>query len=285
MDTELLLGLCPAPYWGAMPYAPYYGGYAYGPYGGAAAWGQEAGRRPLAMSISTGERPRPSAAASAGYNAWTGNAWSSRVGTSYNSVTGRISAGQRGGSAECLHRQLRLWPARCHLQSHHRRRSQGWLGDVGNVGTGQQQTARWGQVTGPGGQTAGAARVATTTTPTTTAMSTRTPAVAGNNTITAAGTVSRMIGRRRRSRPTQQARQWGDQRSAASAWGSGNWGGGFRGASTGESSFGEAALAREDSVAVLAVALVVAGTVAGVALAVGGRSWGGGGFGGFRGRR
>jgi hypothetical protein len=26
---------------------------------------------------------------------WTGNAWSSKAGTSYNSVTGRVSAGQK----------------------------------------------------------------------------------------------------------------------------------------------------------------------------------------------
>ncbi|MGO8969440.1 MAG: hypothetical protein ACLQDQ_07700 [Myxococcaceae bacterium] len=74
----------PAPYWGAMPYA--YHGAAYGAYGGAAAWG------PHGWAATSGNMYHQYGASSvvsrnsAGYNAWTG--------TSYNSVTGRTSAGQ-----------------------------------------------------------------------------------------------------------------------------------------------------------------------------------------------
>ena len=241
MDTaDCCWGYAPAPYWGAMPYAPYYGGYAYGPYGGAAAWG------PGGWAATTGNVYQHWGATTAvsrgtaGYNAWTGNAWSSRVGTSYNSVTGRISAGQRGAVQNVYTGNYAYGQRGATYNPTTGVAARGGSATVGNVGTGQQQTARWGQATGPGGQTAGAARV-------------------GNNYYADHdGNVYKNTGSGwqkydnggwnsvQDTRQTQaleahqQARQWGDQRSAASAWGSGNWGGGFREASAGESRFGEA---------------------------------------------
>ena len=72
----------------------------------------------------------------------------------------------------------------------------------------------------------------------------------------------------------QQARQWGDQRSAASSWGSRDWGGGFSGASADERSFGGGFGGGGWDRG--------GGGFGGFG---GGRSWGGGGFGGFGGFR
>ena len=88
--------------WGCYPWwGPYhYGtGVAYGRYGGAAAWG------PGGWAATTGNvyhRWGDTAAVtrhSAGYNAWTGNAWRGGAGMSYNSRTGTVAAGQRGVAA------------------------------------------------------------------------------------------------------------------------------------------------------------------------------------------
>jgi hypothetical protein len=85
-------GWCSYPWWG--PYRYGYGA-AVGPYGGAA-WG------PGGWAATTGNvyhRWGDTAAVtrhSAGYNAWTGNAWSGGAGMSYNSRTGTVAAGQRG---------------------------------------------------------------------------------------------------------------------------------------------------------------------------------------------
>jgi len=86
----------------------------------------------------------------------------------------------------------------------------------------------------------------------------------------------------------EQARQWGDQRSAASAWGSGNWGGGFREASAGESRFGEASAGESRFGGSFGDRGFSGGgwNRGGAGLGGfggGGRSWGGSGFGGFRG--
>jgi hypothetical protein len=85
--------------WGCYPWwGPYHYSYgaAYGRYGGAAAWG------PGGWAATTGNVYRrwgdttAVARHSAGYNAWTGNAWSGGAGMSYNSRTGTVAAGQRG---------------------------------------------------------------------------------------------------------------------------------------------------------------------------------------------
>jgi hypothetical protein len=66
----------------------------------------------------------------------------------------------------------------------------------------------------------------------------------------------------------QQARQWGDQRSASSSWGSRSWGGGFSGFDSGARSGGNFGGGGGWD----------RGNFGG--FGGGGRSWGGGGFGG-----
>jgi hypothetical protein len=286
-------GYAPAPYWGAMPYAPYYGGYAYGPYGGAAAWGAGGWAATTGNVYQHWGATTAVSRGTAGYNAWTGNAWSSRVGTSYNSVTGRISAGQRGAVQNVYTGNYAYGQRGATSNPTTGVAARGGSATVGNVGTGQQQTARWGQVTGPGGQTAGAARVGN-------------DYYADHN-----GNVYKNTGSgwqkydnggwssvqdERQTQSLQshaQARQWGDQRSAASAWGSGNWGGGFREASAGESRLGETnpgerrfegSFGDRGSGGFGGSGWDRGGGGFG-GFGGGGRSWGGGGFGGFRGRR
>src|SRR4029450_7493604 len=108
----------------------------------------------------------------------------------------------------------------------------------GNAYTGQQQTARGAQMTVTRGQTTGAARV-------------------GNDYYADRdGNVYKDTGsgwqrydngnwnsvqdaRQTQSLNTQQQeRQWGDQRSASSSWGSRSWGGGFHGRGCGGGSGG-----------------------------------------------
>ncbi len=80
----------PAPWWG-----PYYGwGYnarggitAWGPGGWASTTGNIYGQRAGFSTVQRG---------AAGYNAFTGNQWSTRYGTAYNSTTGTLITGQKG---------------------------------------------------------------------------------------------------------------------------------------------------------------------------------------------
>ena len=80
----------PAPWWG-----PYYGwGYnarggvtAWGPGGWAGTTGNIYGQRAGFSTVQRG---------AAGYNAFTGNQWSTRYGTAYNSTTGTLITGQKG---------------------------------------------------------------------------------------------------------------------------------------------------------------------------------------------
>jgi hypothetical protein len=216
-------GYAPAPYWGPMPYA--YRGAAYGPYGGAAAWG------PGGWAATTGNVYKqwgPTTAvtrSSAGYNAWTGNAWSSKVGTSYNSVTGRVSAGQRASVSNVYTGGYASGQRGATYNPNTGVAVRGGSATVGNAYTGSQTTARGVQVSGPGGQTASAAKV-------------------GNNYYAGHdGNVYKNTGSGWEQRTSsgwgsvqnnsqvqslqsqQQARQAGEQRSAASA-SRGAWGGG-----------------------------------------------------------
>ncbi|MDA0803451.1 MAG: hypothetical protein O2819_06815 [Planctomycetota bacterium] len=78
----------PYPYWG--PYGSYYGPHgaaAWGPHGWAATTGNMYSHN---GSVSTMNRW------SGGYNAWTGNEWSTHTASSYNSATGARAAGQTG---------------------------------------------------------------------------------------------------------------------------------------------------------------------------------------------
>ena len=226
----------PAPYWGPMPYAPY-GGYARGPYGGAAVWG------PRGWAATTGnvyQHWGPTTAvsrSSAGYNAWTGNAWSSKVASSYNSTTGRISAGQKAAVQNVYTGNYAYGKRGATYNPNTGVTARGGTATRGNVYSGNQGTATWGRAKGPGGQTVSAAKV--------------------NNNVYAGhdGNVYRNTGsgwqkydngswnnvqkpaqssRQGRSQVStesldsqRRARQAGDQRSASSSWGSNSWGGGF----------------------------------------------------------
>ena len=164
---------------------------------------------------------------SGGYNAWTGNAWSTQVGHSYNSTTGRISAGQRGAVQNVYTGNYAYGGRGATYNPTTGVAARGGSVSTGNTATGVGNTARWGQVSGPGGQSAGVAKVD------------------GNYYADRDGNVYKNTGGgwqsydnggwnsvsdQNRSQSLdwqQQARSAGDQRSAASAWGSGSWGSGF----------------------------------------------------------
>jgi len=294
-----------APYWGAMPYGHYYygsAGYVRGPYGGAAAWG------PGGWAATTGNVYHQWGATTAvtrtsgGYNAWTGNAWASKVGTSYNSVTGRVSAGQRAEVGNVYTGNYAYGQRGATYNPNTGVSARGGSATYGNAYSGSQGTARWGQVTGPGGQTAGAAHV-------------------GNNYYadkdgnvyknTGSGWEHYDNGSWNNVSPSnketqsldaaQQSRSWGDQRSASSSWGSSSWGGGFgdsdhsSGASSSASSRGFGGLDsggggwnRGGGGGGFSGGSSFGGggwDRGGGGFGGGGRSWGGGSFGGFRGGR
>jgi hypothetical protein len=289
-------GYACAPYWGAMPYGHYWSaGYVRGPYGGAVAWG------PRGWAATTGNVYHQWGATTAvtrtsgGYNAWTGNAWASKVGTSYNSVTGRVSAGQRAEVGNVYTGNYAYGQRGATYNPNTGVSARGGSATYGNAYSGQQGTARWGQVTGPGGQTAGAAHV-------------------GNNYYADHdGNVYKNTGsgwekydngswnsvpetnRQTQSLDSaQQARQWGDERSASSSWGSKSWGGGFGGSSSwgGESSgrFSQGFGGLDDAGGWNRGSVGGGGWDRGSygggwnrGSVGGGRNWGGGSFGGFRG--
>jgi len=289
----------PAPYWGPMPYSPY-AGYARGPHGGAAVWG------PSGWAATTGNvyqkwGPRTAISrSSTGYNAWTGNAWSSRVGTSYNSTTGRISAGQQAAVKNVYTGNYAYGQRGATYNPNTGVSARGGSATVGNVASGSQESAKWRQVQGPGGQSTSAAKVgddlyaghdgnvykntgdgwkkydngswnevqqpsqASQTKSETTSMERKGTTQGARQTSTESLDAQR------------QARLAGDQRSASSSWGSRSWGGGFdRGASAADGERfgggGDRSFGSEKS-------------WGGGVFGGGGRNWGGG-FGGGRGRR
>jgi hypothetical protein len=270
-------GYAPAPYWGPMPYSPY-GGYAYGPRG-AVVWG------PRGWAATTGnvyQHWGPTTVvsrSSAGYNAWTGNAWSSKTASSYNSVTGRASAGQRA-SVENVYTGNYAYGQRGKTYNPNTGvTARGGSVTYGNANSDQQHTARGAQVSGPRGNSAGIAS-------------------AGNNHYADYnGNVYKNTGNgwekydngswnsvqepaKVQSLQSEAASRFsGDQRSAASSWGSRSWGGFFN---RGAGSAGSTALGELDRGGGWD-----RGTV-GLSGLANGRTWGGGsfgGFGGFRGRR
>ena len=270
-----------APYWGAYPYH----GYAYGP-AGAAAWGPGGWAATSGNVYSHWGSTTAVSRTSAGYNAWTGNAWSSKVGTSYNSVTGRVSAGQRASVSNVYTGNYAYGQRGATYKPSTGMEARGGSATYGNVNTGAQNTAKWGQVSGPHGQSA-------------------TVAQSGNNTYadkngniykdTGSGWQKNDNGSwnnvEKPSTSTtdsldaqKQARAAGDQRSASSSWGSKDWGGGFDHGSSGAISRPSGGSGGGDR--------NWAGGGGGGGWdrgggdfggGGGGRSWGGGGFGGFRG--
>ena len=225
----------PAPHWGPMPYAPH-GGYAWGPHGGAA-WG------PGGWAATTGNvyshwGPKTAVSrTSAGYNAWTGNAWSSKVGRSYNSTTGRISAGQKAAVGNVYTGNYAYGKRGATYNPNTGVAARGGTVTGGNADSGNHGTATWGKVKGPGGGSTSAAKV-------------NNDVYAGHdgnvyrntgngwqrydnggwNTVQKPAGPSGQAGNRASTESLDSqrwARQAGDQRSAASAWGSNSWGGGF----------------------------------------------------------
>jgi hypothetical protein len=271
-------GYAAAPYWGAMPYAPY-AGYARGVYGGAAAWGPGGWAATSGDVYSHWGATTAVSRGSAGYNAWTGNAWSSRVGTSYNSVTGRLSAGQRGGVENVYTGNYAYGQRGATYNPSTGVTARAGSATYGNAYSGTQNTARYRQVTGPGGNTAGAARVD------------------NNYYADRDGNVYKNTGSgwdkydngswnsvqdsaRTQSLNNDAASRFaGDQRSAASSWGSRSWGGGFSGLDrdSGGGGFRGGGLFDRGGGGWDRGGGGFGGG------GFGGRSWGGGGFGGFRG--
>src|SRR5262249_42179578 len=164
---------------------------------------------------------------SGGYNAWTGNAWSTQVGHSYNSMTGRISAGERGSVQNVYTGNYAYGGRGATYNPNTGVTARGGAVTTGNTYSGAQNTARWGQVSGAGGQSAGYANVD------------------GNHYADHDGNVYRNTGSgwqtysngswndvndeaRTQSLNAEQNARWaGDQRSAGASWGSRSWGGGF----------------------------------------------------------
>jgi hypothetical protein len=230
-------GYAPAPYWGPMPYSPY-AGYAFGPRGGAVVWG------PRGWAATTGnvyQHWGPTTVvsrSSAGYNAWTGNAWSSKTASSYNSVTGRASAGQRAAVENVYTGNYAYGQRGKTYNPNTGVTARGGSVTYGNDKTGQQNTAKGAQVSGPRGNTAGVAS-------------------AGNNHYADYnGNVYKNTGNgwekydngswnsvrdsdKTQSLQTEAASRFsGDQRSAASSWGSRSWGDSFSGSNRGASGAG-----------------------------------------------
>jgi hypothetical protein len=283
-------GYAPAPYWGAMPYAPY-AGAAYGPHGSAAVWG------PGGWAATSGNvyRHWGSTTAvtrtSAGYNAWTGNGWSSKVGASYNSTTGRISAGQQAAVSNVYTGNYAYGQRGATYNPNTGASARGSAVSYGNAPSGSQNSAKWGQVTGPGGQSAAVAKSGNNvyadkdgnvyrntgsgwqTYNNGSWSNVQHPApTAGQTTAASRPSTSTM-----QSLDSQmQARQAGTQRSASSAWGSNGWGGGF---DRGGEGFGGAE--RLDGGGSGSGGGFGGGRFGGGG-GFGGRSWGGGGW---RGRR
>jgi hypothetical protein len=221
VGTTACWGYAPAPYWGAYAYR----GAAYGPYGGAAAWG------PGGWAATTGNVYRqwgPTTAvsrSSAGYNAWTGNAWSSKVGTSYNSVTGRVSAGQRASVSNVYTGGYASGQRGATYNPNTGVAVRGGSATIDNAYTGSQTTARGVQVSGPGGQTASAAKVGNNVYAghdgnvyKNTGSGWEQKTGSGWGSVQNSGQVQSL-------QSQQQARQAGEQRSAASS-SRGTWGGG-----------------------------------------------------------
>jgi hypothetical protein len=163
------------------------------------------------------------------------------VGTSYNSVTGRVSAGQRASVSNVYTGNYAYGQRGATYNPSTGVGARGGSVTYGNADTGAQNTAKWGQVSGPHGQSTGVVQ-------------------SGNNTYadhngnvykdtgsgwqkydngswnnvekpsasTTAGSMTRPSTSTTDSLDAQkQARTAGDQRSAASSWGSKDWGGGF----------------------------------------------------------
>ena len=223
----------PAPYWG--PYAVAYGyhGYAYGAaygfHGSAAVWGPGGWAATSGNVYQHWGNTSAVTRSSTGYNAWTGNAWSNKVGTSYNSTTGRVSAGQKASVSNVYNGNYASGERGATYNPSTGVSAKGGSVTTGNAYTGKQNTASWGKVTGPGGQSVSGVKVDNNY------YGDHDGNVYKYNSTT--GTAEKYTGSGSWSnvdKPTAQslqsqatARSAGDAKSASSSWGSSSWGGGF----------------------------------------------------------
>ena len=143
-------------------------------------------------------------------------------------MTGRDLGGPARLGAERVHRQLRLGGRGATYNPNTGVAARGGAATVGNAYTGTQNTAKWGQVSGPR-----------------TGSRPASPAHDGNHYADHDGNVYRNTGsswqtynngswnnttdeNKMQSLNAEQNGRWaGDQRSAGSSWGSSSWGGGF----------------------------------------------------------
>ena len=145
------------------------------------------------------------------------------VGTSYNSVTGRVSAGQRGAVQNVYTGNYAYGQRGATYNPSTGVSARGGSATYGNAYTGRS-TLPEGRRSPARGQTPGAARVGNNYYANHDGNVYKNTAAVGNNT-------QRQLEQRADTQQTQsldtqqQARQWGDQRAASSSCGSRSWGG------------------------------------------------------------
>ena len=214
--------------WGA---APYWGGY-YGAWGAAGAYGAWGPGSWAANSGNVYHQWGNTSAvthSSAGYNAWTGNAWSGQAGHSYNSKTGQISAGQRGTVSNVYSGNYASGTRGATTNPSTGVTASGARGTVGNAYTGQSTNVSHMNASGQGGNEMRTATVGND----------HYADVNGNvykNTGSgweqhnSNGSWGGASGDLKAMDSERQAREVGEQRSAASSWGGGDrsYGSGFR---------------------------------------------------------
>ena len=255
----------PAPCWGAA--WGWHGGVAWGAGGWAATSGNV-----YHQWGNTGAVTRTSG----GYNAWTGNAWSNQVAHSYNSTTGRMSAGQRGTVQNVYTGNYAHDAAGTTYNPKTGVTASGAKATVGNAYTGKSETVSAGKVTGPGGQSTSAVHAGNETYADHDGNVYRYNSQSGSfQQHDSGGGWSNATPEKSQSLSNEQAaRTGGDQRSAGASWSHDNSGSGWDrgGGSSAERGGGGSSGGGWDR-------------GGGGGGGGGGRSWGGGGFRGGGGRR
>ena len=271
---------------GAMPYAYAWGadgayayhGVAYGAYGGAAAWG------PGGWAATSGNMYHQYGAtsavtrSSAGYNAWTGNAWSSKVGTLVQLGDGANVGGAVGLGGERLHRQLRLREPRGDLQPEHRRRRRRQAAPRSATPTrASRPPSATPRSTVPAARPRTCSRSTTTTTPRRTGTSTRATASGFQQYNSNGGWSNVSHDATNQSLSNQAASQMAaDQRASGSSWGGGSsWDGGGGGGGGAGGAAAEEAVTSAGAVAAGAAVVAAVAAAAGAAeAAVEAGAWG-----------
>lgn len=217
--------------WGAAPYWGAYAGYGWGAAGAYGAWG------PGSWAASSGNvyhqwgNTQAVSRSSAGYNAWTGNAWSGQTAHSYNSQTGRISAGQRGTVANVYSGNYATGARGATANPTTGVSASAARGTVGNAYTGQSTNVARANVSGPGGNDVRAATVGNDHYADANGNVYRNTGDGWDKHDSGGGWSSASAESARSMDSEWQARNIGEERSAASSWGGGehSYGSGFRG--------------------------------------------------------